>query len=323
MLKVLSNLFGCKTSDENAKLSTSEKPVESENQTVKQEVQKIVEKRFLEILEEVTVKKSVEERFLEMLKETINSIELDLKNNNPSSSSDLLQLCKSVLHSKQFSQLTALGTVHKDVFLLDKDFFRIVKKRVVGGELNGKEHAWIVVGVYRDSYLYCDFIYKPYEKEDIKWIIDLQPILDDVNNHIAILDYNEHPEYIPYGNKTISNVEEYFKSKSNLKDVIIYQKPEYFTEMSGELTKIHNGYYFDADVLLFLLDSDFVAYPHRYVNNTNKELFEKIQKNTNQLMEAIESEDSFDVKSHIVSLFEENEKLDLIPKHYQVMLVGC
>ena len=46
MLKVLSNLFGCKTSDENAKLSTSEKPVESENQTVKQEVQKIVEKRF-------------------------------------------------------------------------------------------------------------------------------------------------------------------------------------------------------------------------------------------------------------------------------------
>ena len=66
--------------------------------------------------------------------------------------------------------------------------------------------------------------------------------------------------------------------------------------------------------MLFLLDSDFVAYPHRYVNNTNKELFEKIQKNTNQLMEAIESEDSFDVKSHIVSLFEENEKLDLIPK---------
>lgn len=183
-----------------------------------------------------------------------------------------------------------------------------------------KEHTWIVVGVDRVSYVFCDFIYKPYEKEEnIKWIIDLQPILDDVNNHIAILDYNEHPEYVPYGNKTITNVDDYFKSKSNLKDVIIYQKPEYFTEMNGELTKIHNSYYFDADVLLFLLDSDFVAYPHRYVNNTNKELFEKIQKNTNQLMEAIESEDSFDVKSHIVSLFEENEKLDLIPKHYQVM----
>lgn len=306
MLKFLSNLFSSKTSDENAKLSTSEKTVESENQTVEQEV---------------AVQKSVEERFLEILKEAINSIELDLKNNNPSSSSDLLQLCKSVLHSKQFSQLTALGTVHKDVFLLDKDFFRIAKKRVVGGELNGKDHSWIVVSADKDYDVTCDFIYEKYEKkEDIKWIIDLQPILDDVNNHIAILDYNEHPEYIPYGNKTISNVKEYFKSKSNLKDVIIYQKPEYFTEMNGELTKIHNGYYFDADVLLFLLDSDFVAYPHRYVNNTNKELFEKIQKNTNQLMEAIESEDSFDVKSHIVSLFEENEKLDLIPKHYQVML---
>lgn len=306
MLKFLSNLFSSKTSDENAKPPTSEKPVESKNQTVEQEV---------------TVQKSVQERFLEMLKEAINSIELDLKNNNPSSSSDLLQLCKSVLHSKQFSQLTALGTVHKDVFLLDKDFFRIAKKRVVGGELNGKDHSWIVVSADKDYDVTCDFIYEKYEKkEDIKWIIDLQPILDDVNNHIAILDYNEHPEYVPYGNKTISNVEEYFKSKSNLKDVIIYQKPEYFTEMNGELTKIHNGYYFDADVLLFLLDSDFVAYPHRYVNNTNKELFEKIQKNTNQLMEAIESEDSFDVKSHIVSLFEENEKLDLIPKHYQVML---
>ena len=305
MLKFLSNLFSSKTSDENAKPPTSEKPVESKNQTVEQEV---------------TVQKSVQERFLEMLKEAINSIELDLKNNNPSSSSDLLQLCKSVLHSKQFSQLTALGTVHKDVFLLDKDFFRIAKKRVVGGELNGKDHSWIVVSADKDYDVTCDFIYEKYEKkEDIKWIIDLQPILDDVNNHIAILDYNEHPEYIPYGNKTISNVEEYLKSKSNLKDVIIYQKPEYFTEMNGQLTKIHNGYSFDADVLLFLLDSDFVAYPHRYVNNTNKELFEKIQKNTNQLMEAIESEDSFDVKSHIVSLFEENEKLDLIQKHYPVM----
>lgn len=305
MLKFLFNLFSSKTSDENAKPPTSEKPVESKNQTVEQEV---------------TVQKSVQERFLEMLKEAINSIELDLKNNNPSSSSDLLQLCKSVLHSKQFSQLTALGTVHKDVFLLDKDFFRIAKKRVVGGELNGKDHSWIVVSADKDYDVTCDFIYEKYEKkEDIKWIIDLQPILDDVNNHIAILDYNEHPEYVPYGNKTITNVDNYFKSKSNLKDVIIYQKPEYFTEMNGELTKIHNGYYFDADVLLFLLDSDFVAYPHRYVNNTNKELFEKIQKNTNQLMEAIESEDSFDVKSHIVSLFEENEKLDLIPKYYQVM----
>lgn len=197
---------------------------------------------------------------------------------------------------------------------MGKEFYsRRFKRSVVCGELNGKEHAWIVVGADKNYDVTCDFIYKKYEKkEDCKWIIDLQPILDDVNNHIAILDYNEHPEYVPYGNKTISNVDDYFKSKSNLKNVIIYQKPEYFTEMNGELTKIHNGYYFYADVLLFLLDSDFVAYPHRYVNNTNKELFEKIQKNTNQLMEAIESKDSFDVKSHIVSLFEENEKLDFL-----------
>lgn len=302
MLKFLSNLFSSKTSDNNAKLTTSEKPVEAENQTVEQEIQ---------------VQKSAEEQIFEILSETINSIELDLKNNNPSSS-DLLTMCSSVSRHKQFYELIQL---YRLADLLGKEFdSRRFKRSVVCGELNGKEHTWIVVGVDRVSYVFCDFIYKPYEKEEnIKWIIDLQPILDDVNNHIAILDYNEHPEYVPYGNKTISNVDDYFKSKSNLKDVIIYQKPEYFTEMNGELTKIHNGYYFDADVLLFILDSDFVAYPHRYVNNTNKELFEKIQKNTNQLMEAIESEDSFDVKSHIVSLFEENEKLDLIPKHYQVM----
>lgn len=226
-------------------------------------------------------------------------------------------MCISVSRHKQFYELIQL---YRLVDLLGKDFYsRRFKRNIVCGELNGKDHTWIVVGVSRVSHVSCNFIYKQYEKEDIKWIIDLQPILDDVNNHIAILDYNEHPEYVPYGNKTIPNVEEYLQSKSNLKGVVIYQKPEYYTEISGELTKIHNGYYFDADILLFLLDSDFVSYPHRYVNNTNKELFEKIQKNANQLMEVLDSEDCFDIKSHIVSLFKKNEKLDLIPKHYQVM----
>lgn len=302
MLKFLSNLFSSKTSDNNAKLTTSEKPVEAENQTVEQEIQ---------------VQKSAEEQIFEILSETINSIELDLKNTN-TKSSDLLTMCSSVSRSKQFYELIQL---YRLANLLGKDFYsRRFKRSVVCGELNGKDHSWIVVSADKNYDVTCDFIYEKYEKkEDCKWIIDLQPILDDVNNHIAILDYNEHPEYTPYGNKTITNVEEYFESKSKLKDVIIYQKPEYFTELHGELTKIHNGYYFDADILLFLLDSDFVSNPHRYVNNTNKELFEKIQKNTHQLMEAIESEDSFDVKRHIVSLFEENEKLDLIPKHYPVM----
>lgn len=299
MLKFLSNLFSSKTSDDNAKLTTSEKPVESENKT-----------------EEVAVQKSAEEQIFEVLNETINSIELDLKNAN-TDSFDLLTMCISVSRHKQFYELIQL---YRLVDLLGKDFYsRRFKRNIVCGELNGKDHTWIVVGVSRVSHVSCNFIYKQYEKEDIKWIIDLQPILDDVNNHIAILDYNEHPEYVPYGNKTIPNVEEYLQSKSNLKGVVIYQKPEYYTEMSGELTKIHNGYYFDADILLFLLDSDFVSYPHRYVNNTNKELFEKIQKNANQLMEVLDSEDCFDIKSHIVSLFKKNEKLDLIPKRYQVM----
>lgn len=87
MLKFLSNLFSSKTSDDNTKLTTSEKPVESENKT-----------------EEVTVQKSAEEQIFEVLNETINSIELDLKNTN-TKSSDLLTMCSSVSRSKQFYEL--------------------------------------------------------------------------------------------------------------------------------------------------------------------------------------------------------------------------
>ena len=120
MLKFLSNLFSSKTSDENAKLSTSEKPVESENQTVEQEV---------------TVQKSAEEKIFEILKETINSIELDLKNNNPSSS-DLLTMCNSVSRSKQFYELIQL---YRLADLLGKEFdSRRFKRSVVCGEINGK-----------------------------------------------------------------------------------------------------------------------------------------------------------------------------------------
>lgn len=272
---------------------------------------------------------SEKECFFEQLKEIIQSIELDLKNTNLNTQHNLLNICNSLIYSDKYNQFSmnfsrqcnlnkvkeciVCGTLDRDnkgqLDQLDMEYMKY----------KPKDHIWIVVGLGEGSCFGNDFIYEPYQEKEPKWIIDMQPILDDVNNHIAILDYNEHPEYVPYGNKTIANVEEYFESKSKLKDVIIYQKPEYFTELHGELTKIHNGYYFDADILLFLLDSDFVSNPHRYVNNTNKELFEKIQKNTHQLMEAIESEDSFDVKRHIVSLFEENEKLDLIPKHYQVM----
>ena len=233
MLKFLSNLFSSKTSDDNTKLTTSEKPVESENKT-----------------EEVTVQKSAEEQIFEVLNETINSIELDLKNVN-TDSSDLLTMCISVSQHKQFYELIQL---YRLAGLLGKDFYsRRFKRNIVCGELNGKDHTWIVVGADKDYHVTCDFIYEKYEKkEDIKWIIDLQPILDDVSNHIAILDYNEHPEYVPYGNKTIPNVEEYLQSKSNLKGVVVYQKPEYYTTINQELIKIHNGYYFEADIVLFL-----------------------------------------------------------------------
>ena len=311
MLNFITNLFNgfnrskLPTNYDNAK-SSSETNV-STNNTI----------QVVELEQEIQVQKSVEELVFEMLKETINSIELDLKSTN-TDSSDLLTMCYSVLRSEHFDQLKQPDKLE----MIDKKLYRRFKSSVVCGELNGKNHTWIVVGLDENYFVTCNFIYKKYEKkEKSKWIIDLQPILDDVNNHIAILDYNEHPEYVPYGNKTIENVEVYLQSKSKLKNVIIYQQPEYYTHMSGNITKIHNGYYFDADILLFLLDSDFVSCPHRYVNNTNKELFEKIQKHTNQLMELIESEDCLDVKRYIIDLFQENEKLDLDSslKHYQVM----
>lgn len=50
MLKFLSNLFSSKTSDDNTKLTTSEKPVESENKTEEVTVQKSAEEQIFEVL---------------------------------------------------------------------------------------------------------------------------------------------------------------------------------------------------------------------------------------------------------------------------------
>lgn len=68
-----------------------------------------------------------------------------------------------------------------------------------------------------------------------------------------------------------------------------------------------------------LLDSDFLSYPHRYVNTTNNELFEKIQKNVHELKMITNSKDVLSIKSYIVYLFQENEQIELIPNYYQIM----
>lgn len=266
---------------------------------------------------------SEKECFFEQLKEIIQSIELDLKNTDFNTHHNLLKMCHSLIYSDKYNQ-----------FSMDferKCNLNKVKECIVFGTLNSneqdktdwqyqqKDHIWIVVGLGEGSCFDNDFIYEPYQEKEPKWIIDMQPILDDVNNHVKILDYNEHPEYVPYGHKTISNVEEYFQSKLDLEDVVVYQKPIYYTTMDNDFIKIYDGYSFDVNVLLFLLDSDFLSYPHRYINTTNNELFEKIQKNVHELKMVTNSKDSLSIKSYIVYLFQENEKIELIPNYYQIM----
>lgn len=275
---------------------------------------------------------SEKEYFFEKLKEIIQSIELDLKNTNLNTHHNLLKICRSLIYSDKYNQFSMdfsrqynLNKVKECIVYgtLDSDnksqLDRLDMKYM---EYKPKDHIWIVVGLCEGSCFDNDFIYKQYQEKEPKWIIDIQPILDDMNNYITILDYNEHPEYVPYGNKTIANVEEYFKStqsKLNPNNLIIYQKPIYYTTMDNDFIKINDGYYFDANILLFLLDSDFLSNPVRYVNNTNKELFEKIQKNVHELKMVINSKDVLSIKSYIVYLFRENEKIELIPKYYQIM----
>lgn len=272
---------------------------------------------------------SEKECFFEQLKEIIQSIELDLKNTNLNTQHNLLNICNSLIYSDKYNQFSmnfsrqcnlnkvkeciVCGTLDRDnkgqLDQLDMEYMKY----------KPKDHIWIVVGLGEGSCFGNDFIYEPYQEKEPKWIIDMQPILDDVNNHIAILDYNEHPEYVPYGNKTIANVEEYFQSKLDLEDMVVYQKPIYYTTIDNDFIKIYDGYSFDVNVLLFLLDSDFLSYPHRYVNTTNNELFEKIQKNVHELKMITNSKDVLSITSYIVYLFQENEQIELIPNYYQIM----
>lgn len=267
--------------------------------------------------------KSEKECFFEQLKEIIYSIELDLKNSSLNTHHNLLEMCHSLIYSDKYNQFS--------MDFEQKCNLNKVKECIVFGTLNSneqdktdwqdqqKDHIWIVVGLGEGDCFDNDFIYEPYQEKEPKWIIDVKPILDDVNNHVKILDYNEYPEYVPYGHKTISNVEEYFQSKLDLEDVVVYQKPVYYTTMDNNFIKIYDGYSFDVNVLLFLLDSDFLSYPHRYVNTTNNELFEKIQKNVHELKMITNSKDVLSIKSYIVYLFQENEQIELIPNYYQIM----
>ena len=160
-----------------------------------------------------------QEPILMVLKHTIDSIDLKSHVQN-SKDISLLKLYKFVTASDEFNKLF-------------KQFGKEMKFAIVAGKVRLhdndelKDHIWMIVG-FDDHYkLSYDFIYNQSEKFSDKLIIDLQPLLDDVNNDVLILEYNSYPQYRPYGHETITDVDKYFQSKQHLKNITLYQPKEY------------------------------------------------------------------------------------------------
>ena len=247
------------------------------------------------------IEKSEEELVYDWLSENINQIAHELPKKNQTLSS----LSKLLLSHEKTTKLTNYGDNHYQYYL-------------ACGKLNDKEHTWIVFG---ESYEKpCDFIYKPSEKPNLKWIIDLQPLVNDENNKPLILEYNNNQQYMPYGNKTILDLDGYFDTHKNLKNITIYQPNKYSGGSYVQVKLSEQDYYFDADILMFLLDSDFINNPYDYVNIMDRDLFKNIIHAIHyiKLLRNINDND-LEIKEYIVKLFNKNKKIDLIPEYYQVM----
>lgn len=136
-----------------------------------------------------TIEKYEEELFFDWLIDNINNITNEL----PKSNQTLLNLYKLLLSNEKIKNL-------KNIF---NSYY---KYYLVNGTLNGTKHIWIVIGISESCSENCrqsyDFIYQKSKrsKPNSKWIIDLQPLLD--NEKPLILEYNSNPQYVPYGNKT-------------------------------------------------------------------------------------------------------------------------
>ena len=132
-----------------------------------------------------------------------------------------------------------------------KEYFgsNYYQSHLVSGVLDGKEHIWIVIGTSEYWDKSCEFIYKPSNNPNSKWIIDLQPLLDNENEKALILEYNTNTQYVPYGNKTILDVDDYFNTLTNLKNISLYQPNRYIGFARDEVEIYKPDYYFDADIL--------------------------------------------------------------------------
>lgn len=270
---------------------------------------------------------------MDVLKQTIASIDLKSYIQN-SKDISLLNPYQFVAASDEFKKLFNLYkfVVANDEFKksfeqLAKQFKKEMNFAIVAGKVKlhdkeePKDHIWMIIGFERKDNLYLsyDFIYNQSEKFADKLIIDLQPLLDDVNNDVLILEYNSHPEYRPYGKETITNIDEYFQSKLYLKDITLYQPKEYEYEYGRNLYLAQDEDFFQADIVLFLLDSDFIEHPHRYVNIMDNELFKQITKIVHRLHVRLNSSECLYIKHYLVSLLIHNEQAKFISNNCLVM----
>lgn len=252
------------------------------------------------------VKQSKEEVFFDWLIDNINEITKEL----PKSNQTLLSLYKVLLTNKKIKDLNNI-------------FDSCYQSHLVSGTLNGKEHIWIVIGISEHYEKSCDFIYQKSKKPNSKWIIDVQPLLDNQNEKPLILEYNTNSQYVPYGNKTILDVDEYFNSLTNLKNITLYQPYRYsrYSKLGSSKVEIYKpDYYFDADILMFLLDSDFINNKYNYLNVIKLELFKKIIDAVHHIKILRDiADDEIEFQQYIITLFRRNGKIDLMSQHYQIM----
>lgn len=249
------------------------------------------------------VKQSKEEVFFDWLIDNINEITKEL----PKSNQTLLSLSEVLLSNEKLNLKEYFGSNY-------------YQSHLVSGVLDGKEHIWIVIGTSEYWDKSCEFIYKPSNNPNSKWIIDLQPLLDNENEKALILEYNTNTQYVPYGNKTILDVDDYFNTLTNLKNISLYQPNRYSGGSCVNVELCKQDYYFDADILMFLLDSDFIKNPYDYLNIMERDLFKKIIDAVHYI-KILRDIDEYDieVKQYIVELFHRNKKIDLIPEHYKIM----
>lgn len=249
---------------------------------------------------------------MDVLRQTIDSIDLKSHVQN-SKDINLLKLYKFVNTSDEFKTFV-------------KQFGDDLKRAIVAGKVKlhdndeSKDHIWMIVGFDDNYHLSYDFIYNQSEKFSDKLIIDLQPLLDDVNNDVLILEYNSHPQYRPYGHETITDVDKYFQSKQHLKNITLYQPKEYEYAHGGcDLYLTQDEDFFRADIVLFLLDSDFIVYPHRYVDIMDEELFKSIVNIVHRLSMRLDTCTCLYIKSYLVHLLIHNEKAKFISNNCLIM----